>query len=83
MNTRLNSAKFGLAGGILWGVCLFVMTWLSMYTGYGMFWLSQWMDIYPGFDLSMIGSFIGLIYGFIDGFVTLFLISWLYNLLKP
>lgn len=80
---RLNAKKLGLAGGILWGACLFILTWISMYTGYGMFWLSQWMDLYPGFDLSIVGSFIGLVYGFVVGFISLSLIGWLYNLLKP
>ncbi len=83
MYAKLNPGKLGLTGGILWGLLLFCMTWISMYTGYGMFWLSQWMDIYPGYELSMAGSFIGLVYGFIDGFVCLFLIAWLYNLMKP
>ncbi|NGX53392.1 MAG: hypothetical protein K1000chlam4_00103 [Chlamydiae bacterium] len=83
MNTRLHAGKLGLAGGILWGLTLFIMTWISMYTGYGMFWLAQWMDVYPGFDFSIVGTFVGLGYGFADGFVGLFIIAWIYNLLKP
>jgi hypothetical protein len=83
MYAKINPLKLGLSGGILWGLLLFCMTWISMYTGYGMFWLSTWMDIYPGFELSIGGSFIGLIYGFIDGFVCLFLTAWVYNLMKP
>ena len=83
MNTRLNAVKLGLAGGILWGLTLFIITWISMYTGYAMFWLTQWMDVYPGFDFSIVGTFIGLVYGFVDGFIGLFLIGWIYNLLKP
>lgn len=83
MNTRLNAVKLGLAGGILWGLCLFIMTWVSMFTGYAMFWLAQWMDTYPGFSLTIVGSFVGLAYGFVDGFICLFLLAWIYNLLKP
>lgn len=83
MYARLNPVKLGLAWGLLWGVSLFVMTWISMFTGWGMFWLSQWMDVYPGFNLSKWGPFIGLIYGFVHGFITLFIFGWLYNLLKP
>ena len=80
---RLHPIKFGLAAGILWGASLFVMTLISIYTGWGMFWLSQWMDLYPGFDFSFGGSIIGMLYGFVDGFVGLFIFAWLYNLLKP
>jgi len=80
---KLNSVKLGLAAAILWGFTIFIITWISMYTGWAMFWLSQWMDVYPGFDISAKGAFIGLGYAFIDGFVSLFIFSWLYNLLKP
>lgn len=80
---RINAAKLGLSAGILWGICLFLMTFISMYSGYGMFWLSQWMDLYPGYTLSVTGAFLGAVYGFVDGFICLFLLGWLYNLLKP
>ena len=79
MYAKINPLKLGLAGGLLWGLILFIMTWISMYTGYAMFWLSQWMDVYPGFDLSKTGVFLGLLYGFIHGFVGLFVLGWLYN----
>ncbi len=47
MYAKLNPLKLGLASGILWSLTLFILTWISMYTGWAMFWLSQWMDIYP------------------------------------
>lgn len=83
MYAKLNPLKLGLAAGILWGVALFIMTWIAMYTGWGMFWLSQWIDIYPGFDLSIKGTFLGLIYGFVNGFGSFFITAWLYNLFRP
>ncbi len=49
----------------------------------GMFWISQWIDLYPGFDLSKWGTLIGLIYGFIHGFISLFIFGCLYNALRP
>lgn len=80
---RLHAAKLGLAGAILWALCLFIVTLLCTYTGYGLFWISQWMDLYPGFSISFGGAFVGLIYGFVDGFVCLYLLASLYNGLKP
>jgi hypothetical protein len=80
---KLNPVKLGLAAAIVWGLAIFIMTWISMYTGWGMFWLSQWMDVYPGFDISTKGTFIGLGYAFVEGFVTLFIFGWLYDLFKP
>jgi len=83
MYGKLNPTKLGLSAGIIWGVWLFIMTWIAMFTSYGMFWLSQWMDIYPAYNLSVGGAFLGLIFGFIDAFVSFFIFGWLYNLLKP
>ncbi|NGX54671.1 MAG: hypothetical protein KR126chlam2_00286 [Chlamydiae bacterium] len=83
MSAHLNATKLGLAGGILSGLSLFIITWISMFTGYGMFWLAQWMDLYPGFDFSIVGAFIGLAYGFVVGFVGFFVFAWIYNFLKP
>jgi hypothetical protein len=75
----LHSKKFGLAGGIIWGLCMFVSTIVSMYTGYAKQWLILMSDIYPGYRISGWGSLLGLIYGFLDAFIGLFLLAWLYN----
>lgn len=75
----VNATMLGVAGGLLWGLYLFVMTWLAMYTGYGLFWIAQWMDLYPGYELSIAGAFIGLCYGFLAGFVALSLIGIIYK----
>lgn len=49
----LNATKFGLAGGILWGPCLFIFTILAYYTGYAQCWLSIWRDVYLGYNISL------------------------------
>jgi len=78
----LNAKNLGLAGGILWGVSLMVCTWLSLFTGWGISFLVVMESIYPGFDISFVGSILGLIWGFLDGFVGLFLLAWIYNKLN-
>jgi hypothetical protein len=75
----LNATKLGLAGGIAWGVCLFLTTLLSVWTGYGKAFLEMVSSLYPWFGISIGGAFLGLIEGFIDGFVCLFVLAWLYN----
>jgi len=75
----LNPKSLGLAGGVLWGVSMFIMTLVSCYTGYGSMFLSLMADVYPGYEVSLFGSLIGLVYGFIDGFIGLFIFGWLYN----
>lgn len=78
----LNPKNLGLAAGILWGVAMFVLTIISMYTGYAGEWLVLTESFYPGYTISWAGSIIGLIYGFLDGFIGLFIFGWLYNKLN-
>lgn len=78
--SRLNSVKFGLAGGILVGVCVSLMTLAGMF---GMFPLLTALisDAYGslGYSVSGVGIIFGLVYGFIDGFIGFWIFSSLYN----
>ncbi len=78
----IHSRKLGLAGGILWGFCMFICTIIAIYTGYAEQFLNVMSSIYPGYTISWWGSLIGLIYGFFDAFIGLFLLGWIYNLLN-
>ena len=75
----LDAKKLGTAGGILWAVCMFITTILSIYTGYASEFLNAMGSIYPGYVVSWGGSFLGLVYGFFDAFIGLYLLGWLYN----
>jgi len=75
----LQPNKFGAAGGIIWGLCMFLTTIISIYTGYAKQFLATMSGIYPGYSISGWGSLLGLIYGFLDAFIGLFLLAWLYN----
>jgi len=77
----VKACKLGVAGGIVWGISMFVCTILAMYTGYSEALLKVVMSIYPGYDISWGGAFLGLGYGFLDAFVGLWLIAAIYNLL--
>lgn len=55
--------------GIFWAVCLFLITLASHNTGYADEFLRSIESVYPGYTISVVGSFIGLIYGFLDGFI--------------
>ena len=75
----LSAKRLGIAGGVVWGVVMFLMTFANIFFGYGSLWLGLMASIYPGYSVSYIGSVIGLIYGFVDGFVRLYTLAWLYN----
>lgn len=78
----LNPKRLGVAGGLLWGGSLFILTLLAVYSGYAAHWLSLFTSIYPGYSVSLTGSLVGFLYGFLDAFVDLFLLAWIYNKLK-
>jgi len=75
----LNAKNLGLSIGILWSIMLFLMTVLSILTGYADGLLRIVASLYPGYGISWPGAVIGLVYGFIDGFICGYLIAWLYN----
>jgi hypothetical protein len=80
-NMKLKPVPLGVAAGILWGVlCVFLTTLLSVYTGYGKAFLEVIPEsVYPGYSITLTGSFIGLVYGFFDGFFCGVIFAWIYN----
>jgi hypothetical protein len=78
----LNAKNLGLSIGILWAIVLFLMTVLSIYTGYASGFLQLIADIYPWYTVSWAGAFIGIVFGFIDGFIGGYVVAWLYNRLS-
>ncbi len=77
---ELKPLALGVAIGILWGGCIFLTTLLSYYTGYGRLFLEALpLSIYPGYKITLAGSFIGLVYGFFDGFIGGVIVGWIYN----
>lgn len=77
---RLNLKAFSLACGTVAGVGMFLLTWWSILlvgaTGEPTF-LGKY--IYPGYNISPLGSLIGLVYGFVDWLITSLALGWLYN----
>lgn len=76
---KLNLKALGFAAGIIWGLAVFLLTLISMSSGYADKALKGVASIYPGYSVSIGGSFIGLVYGFVDGFVTAVIFGLIYN----
>ena len=76
---KLNLKAAALAGGLIWGLGLFFMTW----------WIIAFEGqtgeqtiiglVYRGYNISAMGSLIGLVWGFVDGLIGGFVFAWLYN----
>lgn len=78
----INAKTLGIAGGVLWAVMILLITWASLFNGYGYVYLSILADIFPGFSVSFIGSLIGAVYGFVTGFIFYYLLATLYNFIE-
>ncbi|PIN90986.1 hypothetical protein COU61_02475 [Candidatus Pacearchaeota archaeon CG10_big_fil_rev_8_21_14_0_10_35_13] len=75
---RLNSSKFGLALGILAGVCM-LFTSLLAAAGVGTVWIPLIQSFYVGYGLSFGGVLLGVLYAFLDGFIGGWILAVLYN----
>ena len=79
---KLNAKAFALACGLLWGLCVFVLTWwLILLEGNNPApcFLNR---VYKGYTMTPIGSIIGTAWGFIDAGIGGAIFAWLYNLLS-
>ncbi len=79
---KLNPLNLGLSGGAIWGGSLFLLTLISLYTGYAQEFLNLVSKLYPGYKITFVGSLLGLILGFLDGFIALYLFGLIYNWLN-
>ncbi len=77
---RLRPVALGMALGLIWGGILFLTTWLSYLTGYARLFLHVVAgSVYPGYDISPLGSVLAFFYGFVDLGLCGLLLGWLYN----
>ena len=76
---KLNVKALGLAGGIVWGLAIFVLTYWFIIRGYEGSLLDNLSKVYLGYSVTWYGAFVGLIWGFADGFVGGVLLAWIYN----
>ena len=76
---ELDTMRFGFACGVMLGIGLFFLGLIATYTGYAAPFVIMIGALYPGYDNTLMGSFIGLLLGAVDGFVGGWLFARLYN----
>lgn len=76
---KLNIKAFAITGAITWGalVCLYTW-WLIVLEGFPAdpIFLSR---LYPGYEISPLGSLVGLVWGLVDGLIVGAFFAWMYN----
>ena len=80
---RLNSLVIGITCGVLGGWAILLATlWLVVKGGEQVGpHLVLLANYFPGYRVTVFGSFIGFGYGFASGFIAGSLVAWLYNYL--
>ena len=81
-NTGLNAKNLAIAGGLVWGIALFIIAIIAMFNGYGKEMIDFIATIYVGYGASPLGGLLGFVYGFVDAFIGLFIFALLYNWLN-
>jgi hypothetical protein len=78
---RLNVRAVALTSALLWGLCMFLLTWWIILFDGATGEATIIGKIYRGYSISAMGSVIGLIWGLVDGLIGGAIFAWLYNLL--
>ncbi len=79
---KLSTLALALTSGILWGLCMLVMTLANLVSpSYGQQFLQLMSSVYPGYHATRdIGEVVvGTLYGAVDGFIGGAVFAWLYN----
>lgn len=75
----LDAKRLGLAGGVVGALLVFLLTLMSLYTGFGTMSLTMISDLYLGYTITWSGALLGGIYGFIQTYVYFYLLAVFYN----
>ena len=79
---KLNAIALGIAGGLIWGLVVFLFSLSALYLNYGIEFVSALNPFYIGYSVSVKGALIGFLWGFLDAGIGLLIFGWLYNILN-
>lgn len=81
---KLNVKALALTSAIVCGGGLFILTWWVILFNGASGERTVIGLVYPGYNISPLGSIIGLGYAFVDGLIGGAVFGWIYNLIaKP
>ncbi len=76
---RLSSCALGFASAFVWGLFILGLGVLAHFTQHGDPWVILFSNIYIGYAPTVKGIFFGVIWAVVDGYITGFLLAWVYN----
>ena len=78
-HATLGVISFGLAVGVTWGLCVFVLGVVAALLGWGIPVAAALASLYIGYGPTIIGAVAGAVWGVVSGAVVGLLVAWLYN----
>lgn len=79
---QLSVKASALASGVVSGLALLIITLAAAGRGVGAN-LGHLSAIFPGYQVTYLGSLAGFVYGFVGGLIAGFVFAALYNLFTP
>src|SRR5690349_12613397 len=76
---KINIKAFAIATAVWWGLGLFALTWWLIFTQGSTGESTLIGRLYPGYNISPLGSLIGLGWGVLDGAIGGAVLAWLYD----
>lgn len=74
--------EIGIVAGVVWALVLTVWALVSVTLGEASHWIVLITYIYEGFDFSAKGILIGAAWAFCDGFVSGFVLAYLFKIVS-
>ena len=74
--------SFGLAWGIVFGLCMLGFAWSAWLWGYGSAAVAQHAAFFYGYEASFKGGIIGGLWGLLEGFLLGFFIALFYDIIS-
>lgn len=78
---HIDALRFGIAGAIVSGFFIFGLTLIAYVSGIGRELLMVFMNLFPGFEINLLGALVGALYAMVAGFFKLYFLAFIYNLL--
>jgi hypothetical protein len=77
--TRLCSPALGVALGIVSGLFMMVLAWVSWQWGYGSSIMTLYSGVFYGYEPTLVGGLFGALWGFMEGFIVGLIMGCIYN----
>jgi hypothetical protein len=76
---KLDVRAFAIACGLTWGLAMFALGVIDIFTTWGDVFGAIMSKMYIGYSPTLLGSIIGGVWGFCDAGVGGLVFAWIYN----